>query len=196
MLIDISTWWSTLVPFEKILWGISLLFSLLFLIQVIITIAGGDTDSYGDSDEYAAEDDGAGYQFFTLKNMVAFFTMFGWVGIASHSGGLARWVVILIAFISGGMMMVMMAFLFRNVSRLKHSGTMQIKNAINQVGETYLFIPASRGGIGKVSIRVQGSLRELQAMTDDDEQIPTGKPVRVTGIINDSILLVTSYIRN
>ncbi len=196
MLLEISTWWTSLVAFEKILWGIALIFSAFFVIQTLLTLIGGDSDSFGDADEYATDNDGAGYQFFTIKNMVAFFTMFGWVGIASYSGGLAKWLVILLGLITGVLMVVIIAVLFRNVSRLKHSGTMEIKNAINQVGETYLFIPASRGGLGKVSIRVQGSLRELQAMTDDDENIPTGKPVRVTGTINDSILLVTSYIRN
>jgi hypothetical protein len=196
MLLDISTWWSSLVGFEKILWGIAIVFSAFFIVQTIITLIGGDSDSLGDGDEYSIDDDGAGYQFFTVKNMVAFFTMFGWVGIASYSGGLAKWVVIVLGLIAGAAMVFVMALLFKNVNRLKHSGTMEIKNAIDQVGETYLFIPASRGGMGRVTVRVQGSLRELQAMTDDDETIPTGKPVRVTGIINDSILLVTSYIRN
>ena len=196
MLLDISTWWSSLVTFEKILWSIALIFSTFFIVQTLLTLISGDDDSYGDADDYTADDDGAGYQFFTIKNMVAFFTMFGWVGIASYSGGLAQWLVIVLGLIAGTLMVLVMALLFRNVSRLKHSGTMQIKNAIDQVGETYLFIPASRGGIGKVSIRVQGALRELQAMTDDDENIPTGKPVRVIGTINDAILLVTSFIRS
>jgi hypothetical protein len=196
MLTDISTWWSALVPFEKILWGIAILFSFFFVLQFVLTLAGGDNDSFGDADDYTTDDDGAGYQFFTVKNMIAFFTMFGWVGIAGYSGGLAKWLIIVIALLAGCLMVVVMAVLFRNVSRLKHSGTMEIKNAIDQVGQTYLFIPASRTGMGKVSVRVQGALRELHAMTDDDENIPTGKPIRVTGITNDSILLVTSYIRN
>ena len=196
MLIDISTWWSALVPFEKILWGIAILFSFFFILQFVLTLVGGDSESFGDADEYATDDHDGGYQFFTIKNMVAFFTMFGWVGIAAYSGGIAKWLVILIALLAGVLMVGAMALLFKNVGRLKHSGTMEIKNAIDQVGETYLFIPASRAGMGKVSVRVQGALRELQAMTDDDENIPTGKPIRVTGIINESILLVTSYIRN
>jgi hypothetical protein len=77
------------------------------------------------------------------------------------------------------------------MSRLRHNGAMQITNAINQTGTTYLFIPAKRSGTGKVHIKVQGSLRELPAMTDDEEEIATGKLIRVENIINDSILLVT-----
>lgn len=195
MLMDISSWWNSMVLFEKVLWGIALLFSLLFLFQLILTLSGGDTDSIGDSDEYTDGDDGADNQYFTIKNLIAFFTMFGWVGIAAHSSGLAKWLVIVLALIAGLIMVFLMVLLFKNISRLKHSGTMEIKNAIDQIAETYLFIPSERNGMGKVHVKFQGSLHELQAMTDDNEDIPTGKIVKVTGIINDSILLVTAYTR-
>ena len=85
-----------------------------------------------------------------------------------------------------------MAFLFRSMSRLKHSGTLQISNALNKIGETYLFIPAKRNGYGKVHIKVQGSLKELQAITDDETDIPTGKLVKVVEILNNNILIVSS----
>ena len=45
---------------------------------------------------------------------------------------------------------------------------------------------------GKVHIKVQGSLHELQAITDDETQIATGKLVKVKAVINDSVLIVTS----
>ena len=69
---------------------------------------------------------------------------------------------------------------------------MEIKNAMDQVGETYLYIPAKRGGMGKVHVKVQGTLRELQALTDDVADIPTGKVIKVTGVLNNNILLVTA----
>ena len=192
MMLDIASWWQSMATFEKILWAIAILFSLLFLIQTIMSAIGGDGDAHGDADDAVGDDDGIGYQFFTIKNLIAFFTMFGWVGIAVYKGGLGPGMAI-IAGIAGGVLMVaIMFFLFKNVSRLKHSGTMQIKNAVNQVGETYLFIPAKRGGTGKVHVKVQGSLRELQALTDDSSDIPTGKLIKVTDIINDQILLVTA----
>ena len=192
-LLDISSWWQSLVMFEKIFWVFSLLFSLLFVIQLIMAFAGGDGDlAAGDADDYIGHDDGIGYQFFTIKNLIAFFTVFGWTGIACIKGGMSKGLTIGIALLAGSIMVVMMAFLFRSMSRLKQSGTLQMKNAIGLVAETYLFIPASRGGFGKIHIKVQGSLHELQAITDDTEKIPTGKLVKVVGIVNDSVLLVTS----
>ena len=68
MLLDISTWWQSMQLFEKIFWVIALLFSLLFLVQTILSFAAGDNDTaMGDADSYIDHDDGIGYQFFTIK---------------------------------------------------------------------------------------------------------------------------------
>jgi hypothetical protein len=165
----------------------------MFLVQAILSVTAGDGDvTAGDADDYVGLDEGIGYQFFTIKNMIAFFTIFGWAGIASIQGGLSKPVTIIIALVAGVLMVLMMALLFRSMSKLRQSGTLQMKNAIGLIGETYLFIPAGRGGFGKVHIKVQGSLHELQAITDDELQISTGRLVRVVDVINDSTLIVTS----
>jgi hypothetical protein len=191
--LDISSWWQTLGSFEKIFWVIALLFSVLFLIQVVISFVGGDAgEAGGDADASIGDDDGTGHQFFTIKNLIAFFTIFGWTGIACIKGGMNTLPTIGISVLAGSVVVLIMALLFRSMSKLKQSGTLQTKNAIGLIAETYLFIPAKRGGFGKVHIKVQGSLHELQAITDDEDQIPTGKLVKVTNTINDSVLLVTS----
>jgi hypothetical protein len=192
-LLDISSWWQSMASFEKTLWVIALLFSLLFLLQTIMSFTGGDADmAGGDADASVMGDDGMGHQFFTIKNLIAFFTIFGWTGIACYQGGMAKAPSVGIAFIAGALMVAMMAVLFRSMSKLKQSGTLQMKNAIGAIAETYLFIPPKREGFGKIHIKVQGSLHELQAITDDEIQIATGKLVKVTGLVNDSLLIVTA----
>ena len=102
MLLDINTWWQSLPLFEQIFWVIALLFSLLFLIQTIISFTAGDADTaVGDADAYVDHDDGIGYQFFTIKNLIAFFTMFGWTGIACIRGGISAGATILLAVAAG-----------------------------------------------------------------------------------------------
>jgi membrane protein implicated in regulation of membrane protease activity len=192
MLLSISTWWEHLATFEKTLWAIAILFSTIYLFQSILSISGGDVDhASGDADGSVEHDHGMDYQFFTIRNMIAFFMMFGWTGIASHYGGLGKTATVLLAFAAGSIVVILTVLILKNMSRLRHSGTMNIANAINLTGTTYLFIPANRGGMGKVHIKVQGSLRELQAVTDDDTEIATGSLIRVKNIINDNILLVT-----
>ncbi len=192
-LLDISTWWQGMAFFEKIFWVIAIIFSTLFLIQAILSFTAGDGDTaMGDADASIAGDEGAGPGFFTIKNLIAFFTIFGWTGIAFIKGGMNQAITIGAAFIAGTLMVVMMMFLFRSMSRLKHSGTLEISNALNKIGETYLVIPGQRNGYGKVHIKVQGSLQELQAITDDENPIPTGKLVKVVEILNNNILIVSS----
>jgi hypothetical protein len=193
LLLDLSTWWQTTPFFEKIFWVIAILFSLLFIIQAVMSFTAGDGDSaMGDADASIADDDGVGYQFFTIKNMIAFFTVFGWTGIAFSQGGMSKGITIGAALVAGALMVAMMAVLFRSMSKLRHSGTLEITNALNKIGETYLFIPAQRNGYGKVHVKVQGSLKELQAVTDDEQDIPTGKLVKVVEILNSNILVVST----
>ena len=88
-------------------------------------------------------------------------------------------------------MMTLMASIFYYFSKLTDSGTMSLKNAVGKIGEVYLTVGASRGNIGKISIKVQGSLRELEAITDDDEDLKMGTVIEVTDIITDNLLLIT-----
>ena len=88
-------------------------------------------------------------------------------------------------------MMTIMAGMFFLISKAGADGTMRMEQAVGVVGEVYLTIPSNRSSLGKVQIKVMGSLRTLDAMTDHDRDIPTGKLITVSKIINDNILLVT-----
>ena len=137
---NIFDWWKSLEGFELILWSIALFFSFLFLLQTIISFFTGGDHSDADFDM----DGDMGSQFFTIKNLIAFFTMFGWTGLAAYKGGLNNGLVIVIALAAGVSMVLIMYALMRNASKLKHSGTLDTQNAINKIGETYLRIPANR----------------------------------------------------
>jgi membrane protein implicated in regulation of membrane protease activity len=188
---DFSSWWDGLSLILKIYWGLAIPFTLFFILQLNLTFVAGDVaDDTPDAEVDA--DSGIAFQFFTLKNMVAFFTIFSWTGIACIDSGLSVGVSLLISTLAGLAMMALMATMMYFIMKTNVSGTLKMKNALGQVGEVYLGLQAKRGNIGKVQIKVQGSLRTLDALTDDDEDIPTGKVITVSNIINDNILLVTS----
>ena len=83
-----------------------------------------------------------------------------------------------------------MATLFYFMSKLAESGTLKMSNAVGKLGEVYLVIPGNRGGMGKVQLNVQGTMRTLDAITDDAETIPTSSIIHVLNVIDDHILLV------
>lgn len=184
--------WSEIGIFEQVFWVITIPATVIFLILLTLTIFGGDADTGVDTDidSDMADGDSIPFQFLSLKNIVAFFAVFGWSGIGLINAHIASWLVILIAFICGLLMMVLMATLFYFMSKLVESGTLKMKNAVGKLGEVYLVIPASRGGMGKVQLNVQGSLRTLDAITDDLENIRTFSIIEVLDVIDDQILLV------
>ena len=189
---SITDQWAALPSLEKILWVIALIASLLFVIQTLMTFAMGDGELDGDADADISGDEGAGHQMFTLKNLVAFFTLFGWTGLGCLQAGLHPMLALVLASVAGVAMVALMMFLLARISQLKHSGTLDLKNAIGLTGRVYLTIPAARASIGKVHLRVQGGVKELDALTDLPEPIATGAMVKVLQVIDERILLVTT----
>lgn len=186
-----NEWWDTLTTLQQIYWGIAIPASALFIIQMVLTFVGGDGDVEGNVDMQMEHDHGAGFQFFTVKNFIAFFTLFAWTGIACLESNFSAGGSLIVATLAGIFMMVLMASIFYFFSKLNDSGTLHTKNAIGGIGEVYLPVGAQRANIGKVQIKVQGSLRELDAITDDAHDLATGAVVSVVDVLNNNTLLVT-----
>jgi len=191
MFTDFPGWWDTLELLEKIYWGIAIPFTVFFILQLLLTFFGGDIPEDGGADFDVETDDGIGFQFFTLKNLVAFFTIFAWAGIACLDSGLSNGVSMIISFIGGIAMMGIMGSLFYFLGKATASGTLKMKNAVGAVGEVYMEVKAQRGNIGQIQVQVQGTLRTLEALTDDKENLPQGTVVSVSEIANNNILIVT-----
>lgn len=184
-------WFSALTSFEKIYWIVAIISSMIFLILMIMTFVGGDVeDMSGDIDTDVDGDTGIGFQFLSFKNLMGFFTIFGWVGIACLDSGMSKVLTIAISVVCGLLMMLAMATLFYYLSKLQSSGTLKLINALNQIGEVYLTIGGNRSSIGKVSISVQGTLRELDALTEEDKDLHQGDVVKVKQVTENGILIV------
>jgi hypothetical protein len=184
-------WFSALTSFEQSYWVIAAISSTIFVFVLITTFLVGDTDGVdGDVDADIESDTGIGFQFFTFKNLVAFFTIFSWAGISCMNAGYGKSVTLIVSILSGLAMMVVMASLIYYINKLVSSGTLKLENAIGNVGEVYLTIGANRSKIGKVHVNVQGALRELDALADSNETLKTGTVVEVKDITGTGILIV------
>ncbi|MDH5474597.1 MAG: hypothetical protein OEX22_02785 [Cyclobacteriaceae bacterium] len=190
MFTDFSGWWEALDLLEPIYWGMSIPFTFFFVLQLVLTFFGGDIDHDGGADMDVETDDGIGFQFLTIKNLVAFFTIFSWTGIACLDSGLSNGMSILISFVSGVAMMFVMGGVFYFLGKANESGTLIMKNAIGGIGEVYMEIKGKRGNIGKVQVQVQGTLRTLEALTDEEENLTPGMVISVADIANNNILIV------
>lgn len=186
-------WFAALDTFDKVYWVIALISSVIFIILMILTIVGGEIDDMGDVDAEVDADSGIGFQFLSFKNLMGFFTIFGWSGIACINEGYSKGMTTVVSIICGLLMMFAMAALFYYLSKLQSSGSLKLKNALNGVGEVYLTIGANRSKMGKVQIKVQGGLRELEALTDADVDLKQGDMITVTQITDNGILIVNKH---
>lgn len=196
MLLDISSWWSDLNQMEQIYWLFAIPSSIVFLFILLTTFIGGDVetdmDAELDIDAEMDTDTGMGFQFFTLKNLIAFFTIFSWTGLASIQAGNSSGVTVVISVIAGLVMMTIMASIFYFMGKLSDSGTLVMTNAIGKIGTVYLPVAAGRGQMGQVQVTIQGAMRTLQALTDDASDLAVGTVVEVTDVVSENVLIVTS----
>jgi membrane protein implicated in regulation of membrane protease activity len=187
-----SDWWQALTTLQQVYWGLAVPFTLIFILQLILTLIGGDSGDSLHTDAEIDTDTGIPFQFLTLKNMVAFFSIFAWTGIACLDGGMSEGWSLLLASVSGVIMMLIMTSIFYFLAKANESGTLKIANAKGKLAEVYLTIESKRNSVGQVQVKVQGALRTLDAITDDEIDIKTGKVVRVSDVIDNNLLLVTT----
>lgn len=131
-----------------------------------------------------------GLRIFSVRGIIAFLVVFGWVGFTMEEAGSALWLTLLVAAACGITTMILMALLMRAVMGLRNNGNLNNRNAIGTAGRVYLTIPASRSGEGKVNILLQGSYVEREAVTDEDTPLPTGTEVVVVGLSGQTTLVV------
>jgi len=186
-------WFAALGTFEQVYWVTAIISSILFIILMVMTLIGGEVDDLGDVDADIDGDTGIGFQFLSFKNLMGFFTIFSWSGIACIHEGYSTMVTLVVSISCGLLMMLAMATLFYYLSKLTSSGSLKIKNALHQIGEVYLTIGANRSSMGKVQIKVQGGLRELDALTDEAVDLTQGDVVTVSEVTDNGILIVNKH---
>jgi hypothetical protein len=94
------------------------------------------------------------------------------------------------AAVAGAGAMYGVYWLYKQVFKLQHTGTENIRNAIGAPAVVYIPIPANRSGAGKVTFKLQNRLVEYLAVTDDDRRLATGEKVVVEAIISSDTVRV------
>ncbi len=193
ILLVLGEWWAALGGIEKVFWGISIVFSVLFFIQFVLSLVGLDfeTDTEFESNYDSGFSPDASFTILSVRSFIAFFTFFGWTGVSViGNGGSNLWAVGL-GTLAGFSAMLLVGYIMFLFARLQDDGSVfNAYEAIDEIGTVYLRIPPMQQGVGKVQIKLQGSLKEVDAVTRDDEQIPTGASIKVIDVIDEKILVV------
>jgi len=193
----IATWWAGLSLVMKILWGVTLTASLIFVIQSVLTFVGADADSNFDVDVDTSMDgsdlsniDG-GSNLYTFRNFVNFLLGFGWSAILLQHSITSAPLLIFVSVLIGVALVAAVMYMFKWLAGMQQSGNIDITTAAKGCeGKVYLTIPAQEKGEGKVQITISGAVREYNAITDSEEPLKTGTPIRVVDVVNANTVLV------
>lgn len=128
--------------------------------------------------------------FFTVQGMITFLCVFGWSGAIIYGASGNTILSVIIAFILGLAAMYGVAKLMQASKKLAQNGTLNVRNLLGAPGTVYLVIPPEGEGKGKVNVSSGERLVEFDAMTDGNEALPDGTPVRVVDIRSGNVLVV------
>ena len=185
---------NSLEPLLKFFWAIACAASLVFIIQTILTFVGLGTDADVDAGPMDGSvdsvEDGALSGVFSFRNLINFLLGYGWAGVLLFDAIDKRWLLQIVAIAVGLLFVLAFVFMFRQVMKLSHDGSFKMNEAVGLKADVYLRIPAARSGRGKVQVSVKGSVHEIDAVTDNDAEIPTGGQVEIVEVIGDDLLLV------
>ncbi len=202
-------WWEALGSAGQVFACIAIPATVMLLIQMVLTLIGlggdeGDADveaeadgiddgiEIDDADEAFERGDvfDGGLRLFTLRGLIAFFSVMGWVGTICCGSGLHLALSILISVASGFLAMTVLALLMKWLFSLQYDGTENVREALGVSGTVYLRIPPARTGKGKINAIIQGKLCEKYAVTDEETMINADEEVTVVGISGEETLIV------
>ncbi|MEX2579173.1 MAG: hypothetical protein WD342_08945 [Verrucomicrobiales bacterium] len=190
MMEDLNSWWDGLALVAKIFYTIGMFSTALLGVQTLMMLLGLDgdheADGFGGGDESGFGD----IEFLSVRTATAFLVGFGWMGAILTKAGSALWLVVLVALLVGLVLMFTVFYLMKVLWSMRHSGTLDYRNAVGQVGSVYLPIPGEREGKGQIEVMIQGRLQTVQAVTSKPGRIDNRDKVLVIDVLEDNTLLV------
>jgi len=116
--------------------------------------------------------------------------MFGWVGLGCvQELNLPSPLSIVIALCAGILTMFITGSLFKGAGKLKSTGTIfQIEEAIGKEASVYQRIP--KNGVGKISISLQQITHEIDALSQNGEEIPSFSQVQIIKKADENTVIV------
>ncbi len=158
-----------------------------------VDFADGGSQDFGGHDSHAGDAHGAGgsqhafdpaalFKLLSFKATVAALAFFGLGGLAAQSAEFPPLQALVIAVVCGGAALVGMHKLLRLTTRLNADGSLRLERAIGKSGTVYLAIPPAGHGAGKIHLKLQNRLVELEAVNASAERIAAGATIVVVGL--------------
>jgi hypothetical protein len=176
-------------PVLRAFWYIALPASLLFIGQTVLTFMGADATDGVDADfDSNLSGTESPFQLFSFRNLINFMLGFGWAGIALYNSVASTAVLVLLAIIAGSAFVWMFFIIIKQLTKLAEDNSFKPEMAIAKTAEVYLTIPGAMSGKGKILVSVNGSVHELDAVTNGNA-LPSNTMVRVVSVEGSALLV-------
>lgn len=193
-----TTWWDNLTLLQQVFACAAIPASIVLALQTILLLFGfaGHSADHGeacdnDADmEHDVSHHDSGIRLMTVRGLVAFFAVGGWLGVALGQTQMRSAVIVALAFAGGFAALFAVALVLKWSLALQENGTLSLTNAVGSQARVYLTIPPARTGSGKVMVTVQEQLMELEAMTDEKIPLLTGAQVQIIAVDGNNLLVV------
>lgn len=183
-------YWTHLTPAMKTFVGLGAISSVVLTLQMLLAMFGGDMDGLDSDVDIPDAGEGGATGILSIRTIGAFFTGFGWSGAAMLQAGHGTGAATFVGLTVGSIFMALIFYLMSYLHSLRQEGTINYANAVGKIGSVYLPIPPHRQGIGQIEVLVQGRLKIVQAISDNDEKIGNRVAVRVTELVDEQTILV------
>lgn len=192
--------WDNMTAFQQTFFVIAIVATVIMIILIIMMFIGMDeVDGFDatvddlDLDVDMINDEPisgiGGLKILSIRGVLAFLSIGGWTTYLL-SDTLEEWLALLIGIIAGSIAAVLLAYALKSAMRLESSGNLDYKGAVGKTAMVYIRIPALRNGRGKVIMNHQGKTLEVDALTDEKEDLLRNTKVIVHSLEDDSTLLV------
>ncbi|MDO9628286.1 MAG: hypothetical protein Q7I99_00175 [Acholeplasmataceae bacterium] len=191
-------WWESLSVFQQVMFVIAVSSSavmLIFLVLMLIGIDGADFDGVDtpDLDLDFLNDEPlsgiGGLRIVSLKGVLAFLSIGGWTAYLFVN--LVNPIFAsLIGVVLGCVAAYLQALAYRAMMRLESSGNIDYKNAVGKTGTVYMRVPKNNSGKGKITLVIQERYTEIDAVTDEGEDILPKTSIVVTGLLDPTTLMI------
>ena len=183
-------YWTHLTPAMKTFVGLGAISSVVLTLQMLLAMFGGDMDGLDSDVDIPDTGEGGATGILSIRTIGAFFTGFGWSGAAMLQAGHGTGAATFVGLTVWSIFMALIFYLMSYLHSLRQEGTINYANAVGKIGSVYLPIPPHRKGIGQIEVLVQGRLKIVQAISDNDEKIGNRVAVRVTELVDEQTILV------
>jgi hypothetical protein len=127
----------------------------------------------------------------TFRALVSALTFFGLGGLIASEQSEEPGISLGVATLSGAAALFVVAWIMRQLMRLRADGTVQIDRAVGTTGTVYLSVPGNNAGAGKVTVKLQNRTVEYQAVTRQ-EALATGTPIQIVAVVGPDTVEVVS----